>query len=116
MIISFCFRSGDKSYRRVAPSSRTFHSACRSPFWHFLIIAFSFTVFPAFPAYLIARKNHIQVGSNIKKVPPTDSARPNAAFLESLSLNTIAEKAIDTKMLNLSIGTTTLAGPSFNAL
>ena len=59
-----------------------------------------------------------QVGSfiSIRSVPTTMSTRPRAAFLDRCSLNTSAEKPIETKMLSLSIGTTTLARPSCSAL
>ena len=53
---------------------------------------------------------------SIISVPTTISTRPKAAFLDRRSLKTIAEKAIDTRILSLSIGTTTLAGPSCSAL
>lgn len=49
-------------------------------------------------------------------VPTTMSARPNAAFLLKCSLNTNAEKPMETRILSLSMGTTTLARPSCNAL
>ncbi len=42
-------------------------------------------------------------------------ANPIKAFLLSFSLNTKQEKAIVTTILNLSIGTTTLAGPVCSA-
>lgn len=53
---------------------------------------------------------------SIINVPPTMSTRPNAAFLLRRSLNTSAEKPIETRMLSLSMGTTTLARPSCSAL
>ena len=56
--------------------------------------------------YLISNNN----------VPPTMDTRPIDDFTESFSLNTMYEKAIVTNMLNLSIGTTTLADPVCNAL
>ena len=48
-------------------------------------------------------------------VPATKNTSPVAAFLERCSLKTMAEKAIETSMLNLSIGTTALAGPDCKA-
>ena len=45
-------------------------------------------------------------------VPAVMRTSPAADFFESFSLNTIYEKAIVTRILNLSIGTTTLASPS----
>lgn len=53
---------------------------------------------------------------SIISVPTTMSARPNAAFLLKCSLNTNAEKPMETRILSLSMGTTTLARPSCNAL
>ena len=53
---------------------------------------------------------------NIIRVPATISARPTAAFFDSRSLKTSAEKPMDTRMLSLSMGTTTLANPSCSAL
>lgn len=53
---------------------------------------------------------------NIIRVPATISARPTAAFFDSRSLKTSAEKPMDTRMLSLSMGTTTLASPSCSAL
>ena len=47
----------------------------------------------------------------INKVAITISAKPINAFLDNFSLNTINENATDTKILNLSIGTTTLTIP-----
>lgn len=49
-------------------------------------------------------------------VPATIRHKPTTAFFVRCSLNTIKENAIDTKILSLSIGTTTLAIPSCNAL
>ena len=49
-------------------------------------------------------------------VPITIRRSPVVDFFVSFSLNTKKEKAIVTRMLSLSIGTTTLAGPSCNAL
>lgn len=45
-------------------------------------------------------------------VPTTMSKRPKRDFFESFSLKTIYENRIVTRMLSLSTGTTTLAGPS----
>lgn len=49
-------------------------------------------------------------------VPITIRRSPVVDFFVSFSLNTKKENAIVTRMLSLSIGTTTLAGPSCNAL
>ena len=48
-------------------------------------------------------------------VPAVIMTTPTAAFAVSFSWNTIHENTIVTSMLSLSIGTTTLAGPSCNA-
>ena len=48
----------------------------------------------------------------IKRVPAVMHTTPTAAFLVSFSWNTISENAMVMSMLSLSIGTTTLAGPS----
>lgn len=53
---------------------------------------------------------------SIASVPATISARPNAAFFVSRSCSAKQEKAIVTRMLSLSTGTTTLASPSCSAL
>lgn len=50
--------------------------------------------------------------TSIISVPATISARPIADFFVSRSRNTSAEKPMDTRMLSLSMGTTTLARPS----
>lgn len=50
------------------------------------------------------------------KVPATMPASPTAAFFDSVSRNTSQENRMATRMLSLSTGTTTLAGPSCNAL
>ena len=50
--------------------------------------------------------------TTIPKVPATMSARPRPDFFVSLSLNTMYANAMDTSVLNLSIGSTTLIGPS----
>ena len=47
----------------------------------------------------------------ISSVPTTISASPKNAFFESFSLKTMNEKATVTRMLSLSIGTTTLTSP-----
>lgn len=48
-------------------------------------------------------------------VPATKSTSPTPDFLVSFSPNTKYEKKIVTRILNLSIGTTTLAGPVCSA-
>ncbi len=48
-------------------------------------------------------------------VPSTISASPALARLPSLSLKARREKAMDTKMLSLSMGTTTLTTPFWMA-
>ena len=48
-------------------------------------------------------------------VPMVSRDRPRAAFFESFSPKTILEKAMVTRMLSLSMGTTILAGPSCRA-
>ncbi len=50
--------------------------------------------------------------TSMSNVPATFRARPRAALRLSLSLKTRAEKATVTRMLSLSTGATTLAGPS----
>ena len=55
-------------------------------------------------------------GISIISVPVVSSAKPIRAFLDSRSWKTMAENATVTRMLSLSIGTTTLAGPSCSAL
>lgn len=52
-----------------------------------------------------------QLLTSIKSVPQTIRAKPSAAFFVNFSLKTIAENAIETRMLSLSIGTTTVASP-----
>ena len=47
----------------------------------------------------------------IANVPQTRRKRPTSAFFDSFSLNTKYEKPIDIRILNLSIGTTTLTMP-----
>ncbi len=54
--------------------------------------------------------------SSISSVPPTTAARPMADFFVSFSWNTSHENRIVTRMLSLSMGATTLAGPSCRAL
>ena len=49
-------------------------------------------------------------------VPAVIQHNPSAAFLVSFSWNTAQEKIMVTRILSLSIGTTTLAGPSLRAL
>lgn len=51
----------------------------------------------------------------IPKVPATIRTRPTADCFVSFSLNTIYANAMETTVLNLSIGRTTLIGPSCNA-
>ena len=63
-----------------------------------------FYVNPIYSRYIIASRT---VPNVISTIPATD-------FGVSFSLKTIREKAI--VILNLSIGTTTLAGPSYSAL
>ena len=48
---------------------------------------------------------------NKANVPATISSNPVPDFNDSFSWNTIYENAIVTRILSLSIGTTTLAGP-----
>ena len=50
------------------------------------------------------------------KVPVTIKINPNIDFLDSFSFKNIYANKIVTNMLNLSIGTTTEANPSCNAL
>ena len=57
-----------------------------------------------------------QYYNNMISVPATIRHNPTAAFFVRRSLNTIKENAMDTKILSLSIGTTTLAIPSCSAL
>ena len=52
------------------------------------------------------------IQNSITSVPAVTSTSPTAAFLVSFSLRKTAEKRIVTKMLSLSMGATTLAGPS----
>ena len=47
----------------------------------------------------------------IANVPQTKRKRPTSAFFDSFSLNTKYEKHMDIRILNLSIGTTTLTMP-----
>ena len=47
----------------------------------------------------------------IANVPQTRMKRPTSAFFDSFSLNTKYEKPMDIRILNLSIGTTTLTMP-----
>ena len=54
--------------------------------------------------------------SSISSVPPTTATRPAADFFVSFSWNTSHENRIVTRMLSLSMGATTLAGPSCRAL
>ena len=54
--------------------------------------------------------------SSISSVPPTTATRPAADFFVSFSWNTRHENRIVTRMLSLSMGATTLAGPSCRAL
>ena len=56
------------------------------------------------------------VGRLISMVPTTMRTRPQADFFVSFSPKTIREKAMETRMLSLSMGTTTLASPSCKAL
>lgn len=49
-------------------------------------------------------------------VPITIKRSPAAPGLESLSLNTMRENAIEIRILSLSMGTTTLARPICRAL
>ena len=56
------------------------------------------------------------VYSSIRRVPATTRVRPRAAFFVSFSWNTSHENRIVTRMLSLSMGATTLAGPSCRAL
>ena len=65
-----------------------------------------FYVNPIYSRYIIASRT---VPNVISTIPATD-------FGVSFSLKTIREKAIVIRVLNLSIGTTTLAGPSYSAL
>lgn len=58
---------------------------------------------------------HIPYRTAIIMVPARIHSNPNAAFFVSFSLNTTHENAMVTRMLSLSIGTTTLAGPSCRA-
>ena len=51
----------------------------------------------------------------MRSVPPAMSNRPTPALSESFSLNTRKEKETVSRILSLSMGTTTLAGPSCNA-
>lgn len=53
--------------------------------------------------------------NSIKSVPPTTKTRPMAAFFVSFSWKTSHENKLVTRMLSLSIGATTLAGPSCSA-
>lgn len=53
--------------------------------------------------------------NSITSVPAVTSSRPTAARRVSFSRNTRPEKATVTRMLSLSMGTTTLAGPSCRA-
>ncbi len=48
-------------------------------------------------------------------VPARISTKPTAALGVSFSFSTIQENTMVTKMLSLSMGTTTLAGPSCKA-
>ena len=48
-------------------------------------------------------------------VPTVIKIKPSNALLDSFSWNTTREKTIVTSILNLSMGTTTLAGPSCKA-
>ena len=54
--------------------------------------------------------------NSINKVPATIITSPMPDFALSFSLNTMYENAMVTNMLNLSMGTTTLAGPVCSAL
>ena len=58
----------------------------------------------------------IQTLTSINSVPETIRRSPKNAFTESFSPKTKYENATVTSMLSLSIGTTTLASPSCNAL
>ena len=51
----------------------------------------------------------------ITNVPTIIKLKPNKDFLVNLSLNTINENSMETKILNLSIGITTLTIPCFIA-
>lgn len=53
---------------------------------------------------------------SITRVPAIIITRPMLDFTDSFSLKTMYEKTIETTKLNLSIGTTALAGPSCKAL
>ena len=59
---------------------------------------------------------NVKFYNNMINVPTTIRHNPTAAFFVRYSLNTMKENAIDTKILSLSIGTTTLAIPSCSAL
>ena len=65
------------------------------------------------PPKIAAKSDFTEFGViTIIRVPTTIIASPTAALRESLSLKTTRENPIDTRMLSLSIGTTTLASPS----
>ena len=53
--------------------------------------------------------------SSMASVPETRNTRPRAERRVNVSWNTIQEKITVTRMLSLSMGTTTLAGPSWSA-
>ena len=54
--------------------------------------------------------------TNNSNVPITIKIKPIADFLFNFSFKIMYENPIVTNILNLSIGTTTLAGPSWRAL
>ena len=53
--------------------------------------------------------------SSMAPVPARISTRPRAAFLLNVSFKTRLENRMVTRMLSLSMGTTTLAGPACRA-
>ena len=57
----------------------------------------------------------IYLKNAIRSVPITINERPMKAFFDSFSLNTMYENATVTRMLSLSIGTTTLTTPFWSA-